>query len=487
MQPYDRIENQSSPLPAGVPKTTVLRSRYWPVATLTFLALNFAFFGLEIYAGGFNNGQVLLNLGASYGPYVRRGEYWRLVMPIFLHGGWSHILGNSFVLYVLGPILERVYGYGRYATIYLASGIGGALLSANLSRDISVGASGAVMGIAGAILIAGYVHRDVIPARWARALGARILPFILIVLASGYKSAEVDNWGHVGGLVTGALLAILIPPHQPEAVYGATSEPASESIVALPLAVVILAFAGTANHYRALREMDRLLAEGERFESARQFNRELQCFQKALSVAPREEAPHEELGKYYLTQKQYDPAIQQFQEALHLSGNDPQLRLELGLAYHLKGDARKAQQIFDEVIGKNPNTPEARELLAANQVLLAGLYTDQRLYSDAVNAYLQALRIEPDSAIAHNNLAWLYATCDDPQFRNPTAALAHAQRAVELTDWKEGEFIDTLAEAHYANGDYREAVEIQKKALALLPENEELKEHMARYQRATNI
>lgn len=483
----DRLQSQSLSIPAGAPAAPGVRPRYWPVATLTFLVLNFAFFGLEIYAGGFNNGQVLLNLGASYGPYLRRGEYWRLVMPIFLHGGWSHILGNSFVLYVLGPILERVYGYGRYATIYVASGVGGALLSANLSKNISVGASGAVMGVAGAILIAGYVHRDVIPPRWARALGARIIPFILIVLVSGYKSAEVDNWGHVGGLVTGALLAILISPRRPEVVYGAIPEPASESMVAVPVVMVILAIAGTANHYRTLRTMDHLLEEGERFESAHLYDHELQSFQKALTVAPREEAPHEELGKYYLTQKQYDPAIQQFQEAIRLSGGDPQLRLELGLAYHLKGDPRKAQQIFEEVLGKNPHTPEARELLATNQVLLAGVYTDQRLYSDAVNAYIQALSIEPDSAVAHNNLAWLYATCDDARFRNPPAALAHAEQAVQLTNWKEGEFIDTLAEAHYANGDYHGAVEIQKKALALLPDNEELKEHMARYKRATNI
>jgi tetratricopeptide (TPR) repeat protein len=115
------------------------------------------------------------------------------------------------------------------------------------------------------------------------------------------------------------------------------------------------------------------------------------------------------------------------------------------------------------------------------------LYVDQELYSQAINAYDQALRILPDLAVAHNNLAWLYATCDDPKFRDSKAALAHAERAVELTNWKEGQFIDTLAEAHYANGDFEQAVEIQKRALALLPDDEELKEHMARYKRATNI
>jgi tetratricopeptide (TPR) repeat protein len=154
------------------------------------------------------------------------------------------------------------------------------------------------------------------------------------------------------------------------------------------------------------------------------------------------------------------------------------------LAYQLKGDPQKAQQIFEQVIGRNPQTAEGQKLLAANQELLADLYAKERLYGDAIKAFQQALRLEPDMAVAHNNLAWLYATCDDPKFRDAKAALEHAQRAVDLTQGKQGDFIDTLAEAHFANGEYQLAVEIQKKALALEPDNPELQEHMARYRKA---
>ena len=126
-------------------------------------------------------------------------------------------------------------------------------------------------------------------------------------------------------------------------------------------------------------------------------------------------------------------------------------------------------------------------MLAANHVLLADLDAKQKLYGDAINNYQQALRLEPDFAEAHNNLAWLYATCDDQKFRDPKAALDHAQRAVDLTQWKEGESIDTLAEAYFVNGDYQQAVEIQKKALALEPDNTELQEHMARYRKAAGM
>ncbi len=481
------MADQPLPLPPRPQYYEVAPRRYWPVATIVLLAVNFLFFGLEIYAGGSDNTQVLLNFGASYGPYLRRGEYWRLVMPMFLHGGWLHILGNSYCLYILGPILERVYGYGRYLTIYVAAGMGGAFLSMAVSKNVSVGASGAIFGIAGAMLVTGYVHRDVIPARWGRAFGRGIIPFIVLVLVSGLFEHHVDNWGHLGGLATGVLLAFVIPPPRHDSPYGEVAEPPSQAIVALPLAVVILAMAATANHYRTIQAMDRLLAEGEQFESAHQYDRELRSFQQALRLAPHEEQPHEEMGTYYLTQKHYDQAIQEFQEAIRLSGGDDHPRLELGLAYQLKGDPQKAQQIFEDVLGKNPPTAEGQKLLAANQMMLADLYAKQKLYADAIKNYQEALRLVPDFAEAHNNLAWLYATCDDPKYRDPKAALEHAQQAVKLTNWKEGESIDTLAEAYFVNGDYRQAVEVQKKALALEPDNRELQEHMERYRKAAGM
>ena len=153
-------------------------------------------------------------------------------------------------LFVLGPILERVYGYGRYATIYVAAGVGGAFLSMAVSKNVSVGASGAIFGIAGAMLVTGYVHREVIPPRWGRAFGRGMIPFIALNLALGFSVHGIDNWGHLGGLATGALLAFVIPPPRQNFGYGEAADSPSQAMVALPLAVVVLAMAATANHYR---------------------------------------------------------------------------------------------------------------------------------------------------------------------------------------------------------------------------------------------
>ena len=113
----------------------------------------------------------------------------------------------------LAPILERVYGYARYLTIYVAAGIGGAFLSMTVSRDVSVGASGAIFGVAGAMLVTGYVHRHAIPPRWGRAFGRGIIPFIVLVLLSGLLEHGIDNWGHLGGLATGAIRRSPFRPH----------------------------------------------------------------------------------------------------------------------------------------------------------------------------------------------------------------------------------------------------------------------------------
>jgi serine/threonine-protein kinase len=116
--------------------------------------------------------------------------------------------------------------------------------------------------------------------------------------------------------------------------------------------------------------------------------------------------------------------------------------------------------------------------------MMALLYAERKAYSEAIQHYKEALQIDPDSAVTHNNLAWLYATCEDPKWRDPRSALEHARKAVELTQWKKAGFIDTLAEANYASGSYQEAVRIQSRALQLEPQDPELQEHMARYRKA---
>ena len=174
--------------------------RFPPIATYVLVLLKVAIFALMEMSGGSKSPSVLLDFGASYGPFIRRGEYWRLVMPMFLHIGLPHLILNTLGLFALGRILEPLYGYGRFAFLYVASGIGCAFLSMTLSRGVSAGASGAIFGIAGAMLTVGFLHRHTVPRRWLRAFGGGILPLIILNLGMGFAIPGIDNWGWASAL-----------------------------------------------------------------------------------------------------------------------------------------------------------------------------------------------------------------------------------------------------------------------------------------------
>jgi len=454
--------------------------RYWPVATLVLIGLCVFIFILMTLEGGSKHLDVLLNFGASYKPYLLRGDYWRLVMPMFLHIGWFHLAVNMYALYLLGPILERVYGYGRFSVIYVGAGITGSLLSVIMSNNVAAGASGAIFGVAAAMLVTGYRHPEVVPRRWGRAFGKGMVILIVLNLAIDLPLSHlIDIWGHVGGLLGGAALAWLIPPPLPDLGHRWISSRVSQGMVLFPVAIVAAAMFATTSHYYAGQHVTKLIAQGVEFRAQHQDDQALQRFQAAARQSPGDERPYEEMASLYLSQNRVAEAIREYRTALGLSPDSPQAQLGLAVAYARQGEPSKAQQFLEAVVGKNPQTAPA-------QTSLGDLCADQKLYPEAIEHYQAALRLKPDLAEAQNNLAWLLATAEDPRYRNPAGALQHAQRAVELTHWKEAAFIDTLAEALYQNGQTSQAVEVQQKALALDPGNRDMREHMAKYRKAAS-
>mgnify|MGYP005837561869 CR=1 FL=1 len=154
--------------------------------------------------------QAFLNYGAKVNAALLAGEYWRFITPVFLHVGIIHILFNGYFLYVMGPQLEAVFGYGRFLLIYFAAGIWGVIFSLAFSDRPSAGASGALFGILGALAVFFYVNR-----RGFGLAGQSQLRSILTVAGLNLLiglTPGIDNWGHIGGMAGGALLAWLIGP-----------------------------------------------------------------------------------------------------------------------------------------------------------------------------------------------------------------------------------------------------------------------------------
>ena len=117
-----------------------------------------------------------------------------------------HLLSNCFALYVIGSQVESFYGKKKFLLIYFFSAITGSLLSITLSNSASIGASGAIFGLMGAILYFGYYYRVYIGATWKQS----ILPVIAINLIIGFVVPGIDYFGHIGGLIGGVLISMAV-------------------------------------------------------------------------------------------------------------------------------------------------------------------------------------------------------------------------------------------------------------------------------------
>ena len=197
-------------------------------ATYIIMGINCFLFGVTLMASmsadrggapafGSVSGEVLLRLGARETHLlVANGELWRLVMPIFLHGGFIHFLFNSFVLMDIGPQVEEVYGSARYLFLYVFTGIASFIVSTgwniyfSYGFGISIGASGALMGLVG-LMIAITSRRG---GAYMKMIRASLIRWVLIIFAMGFF-VRADNAAHAGGLAAGFLLGSIMEDREP--------------------------------------------------------------------------------------------------------------------------------------------------------------------------------------------------------------------------------------------------------------------------------
>lgn len=172
------------------------------------IVFNLVFFVATVASGGFTLSN-LLRLGAKYGPLIASGEWQRLLICIFLHGNVWHLFFNTYALFQLGRLVEGLYGYRKFFVVYVLSGLSGSLLSFLVNfRQVGVGASGAIFGLAGMLFASGLRYRNTSLHR----LGMSLLPFIFINLLIGFTVPAIDNAAHVGGLLAGMGLGWVIAP-----------------------------------------------------------------------------------------------------------------------------------------------------------------------------------------------------------------------------------------------------------------------------------
>jgi rhomboid protease GluP len=152
--------------------------------------------------------------GANFGPLTLSGEWWRLLTATFIHIGIIHLALNMQCLWRLGQLTERLFGNWAFLTLYILSGLAGSAASLWWHPNVtSAGASGAIFGVAGGLIVFLYRGKLPIPRAALRPTLTSTLLFVGYNLLYGFVIPSIDNTAHLGGLLTGALIgALLIRP-----------------------------------------------------------------------------------------------------------------------------------------------------------------------------------------------------------------------------------------------------------------------------------
>ena len=194
-------------------------------ATSVIIAVTIAIYGITWYMtqnaaaaelsqapsmGGIS-GMVLLRMGAKSRALIYYGQWWRLVTAIFLHAGLFHIGMNLWCLFDLGPAVESLFSTTKFIVLYLVTGVAGFLLSTWWSPGMSIGASGAILGLIGILIGASFHHGGL-----GKEYRGQLWRWVIYILIFGLLPFfAVDNAAHIGGLASGLILGYVVPEGEP--------------------------------------------------------------------------------------------------------------------------------------------------------------------------------------------------------------------------------------------------------------------------------
>ena len=321
--------------------------RTLPPASATLLALMCVTFVLETLASGPSRGDTLIGFGASLRPYFIDGQYWRLVMPMFLHLSLAHLALNLVGLYVFGPLLERTYGSGRFALVFLGGGMAGSLASMLCSRQLGAGASGGILGVCAALVLIRYRCPAMLPADAQAVCGSQLVAGIALTLAFGCVVPGIDNWAHLGGLAGGAAVSALLKP--PTAASDLPLQ-VDRSLLAA-LGAVCFSAVAALNYYPRWQRVLALEAEGNRLLAARQLEAAKLQFEHVKQIEPADSRPHESLAGVYAAQGIWAKAIAEYRQDLRVATDRRSTLVALAAAYLAGGDETRAAQTISEAVG----------------------------------------------------------------------------------------------------------------------------------------
>jgi rhomboid protease GluP len=292
----------------------------------------------------------VLHWGADYGPYTLSGQYWRLITSMFLHFGIIHIFGNMWCLWSLGRLAEKLLGSLSVVGIYLMTGIGASLLS--LSWDpmrVSAGASGAIFGIAGALISVLYFGKLGLQPEGVKKLLGYVVRFAFLNLVFGLQG-HIDNMAHLGGLVTGLLIGVFLARTfnlAPE------ERPARRGMIfAFSAVVLVLLFVPVAKAKQYAVEFGRGRTAFEHNDPAGA----IPHLQTYVAARPDDVIGHALLGAAFHRANRFDEAVEEYERGLKIKPDDPYMQVYLAEIYAYQKKTDKALALFRKGIpGSRPD------------------------------------------------------------------------------------------------------------------------------------
>jgi membrane associated rhomboid family serine protease/Tfp pilus assembly protein PilF len=374
-----------------------------------FIAMTLSL-GVSMLSGP--SGQALLGWGANFGPLTITGQWWRLLTCLFVHGSLLHIAFNMWCLWDLGRLAESVYGHWTFTLVYLICGASASIGSLVWHTPVpvpSVGASGAIFGIAGALLTSFYLGEFSLPRAAVSVMLRNIGIFIGANLFLGGMIGGTDNAAHIGGLIMGLILGALIARVAPD-----------QNDIVKRIGVLLVGTAMVGGGILWLQHS---------------------------SMAIRS---HTALASAYVAKKDYANAAAEMQRVITLNPRDENAYFRLGLIYLEQKDWTKAQETYLQLLKLNPNSADGHVGLAS---ALSGLHQD----AESLAEFQRAAAIDPSYQGLNYNIGLQQA-----RLGHYDDAIPSLLKQREIADDPDNEKL--LADVYTSKGMFREAADAKAKA-----------------------